>query len=522
MLSPEEKGYLLKNPDVFLTRYFPHVLGHPLEDFHIALIRAATEQTKSLVLYPAAHGKTTIVSTLLPIWGLCQDPNTRMCIIAKNDDDAKNIMNAIISELLGNDELIKDFGPFKAEDKEIPFGASKLTVAGRTRNHKSPTLAAFGSGSRGALGHRTDWTICDDIIHDQNSSSPENRGKILEWFNQGAQTQAEDPEDRLTVVGTLFHPEDLYSHLMALKSPETGKYIWHVEHYDAIASEEKKLTLWPKRWPWDRLMGEKAALGTLDFNKRFRNKAVDPDAMVFREEYIKGQYVKGIKYPGCLDENHIVGRVPMPNWPVYTGFDPAIGKYRTAKFCAHMTIALGSCSKPGHEQCIWVIDLERDQMSLPHQVEMIFDKHERYNAFVSMIEANSYQQGLLDELNRRGKESGAPIKTEPHYTTKQTKPDPELGVPAMSPHFENGLIHIPYGNPESMRKMQIFIDELVQYPGGNTTDTVMAFWFAWRKAKEGINRMRTANRLYDGPRREYWKQTIGPRRVLLNPYYQRD
>jgi predicted phage terminase large subunit-like protein len=185
-----------------------------------------------------------------------------------------------------------------------------------------------------------------------------------------------------------------------------------------------------------------------------------------------------------------------------------------------MTIALGSCEK--HEKCIWVIDLVRDQMTLPQQVELIMEKHEQYNAFVSMVEANSYQQGLLDEITRRGRESGRPIKLEPHYTNAQNKPDPELGIPSMSTYFENGLVHIPNGNPESMRKMQVFIDELVQYPNGNTKDTVMAFWFAYRKAREGLNTMRPANRLYQGTRREFWKQTIGPRRVLQNPYYIRD
>lgn len=520
MLTPETRAFLLENPDVFLTRYFPHVLGHPLEDFHLDLIKLATTCRKGLELFPAAHGKTTIVSTLLPIWGLCNDPNIRMCIIAKNDDDAKNIMNSIISELMGNELLIREFGPFKDERKEIPFGATKLTVAQRTVNHKSPTILAIGAGSRGALGHRTDWTICDDIIHDRNSNTPENRAGILEWFNQGPQTQAEDPDDRLTVVGTIFHPEDLYSHLMHLKNPETGDFIWEVQHKSAIVDERSKQTLWPARWSYERLMGEKASMGTIDFMKRYMNIAVDPSAMVFREEYIKGLYIDNIKYPGCLDETHIVGRVPQPNWPVFCGFDPAIGKARGHSYCAHVTLALGSCDK--HEKCLWLIDVERDQMNLPQQVELIFEKHEKYNAFVSMIETNAYQQGLLDEITRRGRDEGTPIKAEPHFTSAQTKPDPELGVPSMSTYFENGLVHIPYGNPESMRKMQMFIDEFVQYPNGRTQDIVMAFWFAYRKAKEGFNRMRPANRLYQGQQKDYWKKTIGPRRVLLNPYYLQD
>jgi phage terminase large subunit-like protein len=516
LLSDREREYLLARPDVFVSRYFSHRLGLPLESFHLALIEAAVSHPRSLILFPATHGKTTIVSTLLPVWALCADPNIRMALILKNDTDAKGVMQAIIAELLGNEELIRDFGPFQPQDRETPFGFEKLSVAKRTLRAKEPTIAAFGSGSRSALGHRTDWTICDDIIHDRNSATPEQRSKIKEWFNQGPETMGEEVDDRLTVVGTLFHPEDLYGDLINLYDPETGLPIYHVEHWDAIVDEEAHEVLWPARWPWKRLMAKKAGIGTLDFNKRYRNIAVDPSRMVFREEYIKGGYVGKIKYPGCLDRDYSVGDFD-PSWPRYAGFDPAIGTYRTAKFCAHLTIAVGTCSE--HERCYWVVDLVRDQMSLPQQVELILNQHERYENFISIVEANSYQAGLLDACQNKMKEAGVAHKIEPHYTGRTNKPDPELGVGAMSPVFENGMVHIPWGNPESMRKMEIFADELVQYPSGRTTDTVMAFWFAWRAAQHGVNRMRTFNRLHDGANKRFWEKT-SRRRTLKNPYFE--
>ena len=71
-----------------------------------------------------------------------------------------------------------------------------------------------------------------------------------------------------------------------------------------------------------------------------------------------------------------------------------------------------------------------------------------------------------------------------------------------------------------MRKMSVFVDELIQYPSGRTTDTVMAFWFAWRAAQEGQNRLGTANRLYKGAHKKFWEQAR-PRRMLKNPYYDK-
>ena len=157
-------------------------------------------------------------------------------------------------------------------------------------------------------------------------------------------------------------------------------------------------------------------------------------------------------------------------------------------------------------------------MSLIQQVEAILDQHETYGVLASKVEANSYQQGLLDAVKREMELAGKAFRIEPHFTTKQNKPDPELGVQRMSPYFENGQVHIPWADQASRRKMQPLVDELIMYPG-RTTDTVMAFWFAWRAAEEGHNTMRSYNRLKDGPRPSMLAPRIS-RRQVINPVYR--
>src|SRR5438128_5159964 len=105
-MSQEAKGRLLSDPDLFISHYFKHRIAK-LEDFHLRLISSATEEPRALILYPAAHGKTTLVSTLLPIWALCKDPNTRIGIIGKNDAEANNISLSIQAELASNVELMR-------------------------------------------------------------------------------------------------------------------------------------------------------------------------------------------------------------------------------------------------------------------------------------------------------------------------------------------------------------------------------------------------------------------------------
>lgn len=423
-------------------------------------------------------------------------------------------MRALQAELIDNPELIEDFGPFRDENDEVkPWALERLTVAKCNRRDPRATIEVFGSGGN-VLGKRADWVICDDVVTEKNSATPEQRQKMREWFNLAVETIPEYPESRLTVVGTLFDPQDLYHDIVDMRYPDTGEPIYRVQREDAIVDEEEHTTLWPKRWPWKRLMEQKAKMGTLDFNKRYRNIAVDKSRMVFKEEYVRGGWIGKEEYPGCLDEQYIVGEFE-PNWNRFAGFDPAVGLTRSAKFCAHCTIAVGSCKE--HEVCYWVVDLVRDQMALPRQADTILELHDRYDVSVSMVEANSYQGGLHQLIDERQNQRGIALRVEPHYTTRTNKPDPESGVQAMSPWFENGKVHIPWGNQESRRKMQQFVDELIQYPG-RTTDTVMAFWFAWRCAREQAPRFKSHNRLQKNA--PLWHRRLG-RRHVTNPYYDR-
>lgn len=514
--TSDPKQFLLDDPALFLLHYFPHRITE-FKDFHYELIETATIEPFSLVLFPAAHGKTTLISTLLPIWAFCKDPNIRIAIIAKNEDEAKNkIARVIIAELMGNKELIRDFGPFHAEDDpNKSWSLTNLTIAGRTAKLKEPTIACFGSGSKGTLGHRADWVICDDVVNEKNSSSPTQREGTKDWFETSVDTMKEFEDSRLTVVGTLFDPHDLYHDIMLYKEPDTGVPVYKVIRKDAIVDEEEHITLWPEKWPWKRLMQQKAK-GSLSFAKRFRNIAIDASRMVFKEVYIKGGWEGGEKYPGCLDEKYSFGQYDE-SWLKYAGFDPAIGSYRGHKFCAHIVLAMGTCVE--HERCLWVVDLLRDQMTLQQQVDAILGQHERYDLFSSMVEANSYQAGLLDAIKQRMNEQGLAYRIEPHFTTRVNKPDPELGVQSMAPWFENGWVHIPWADPASRSKMKQFVDELIMYPDARTTDTVMACWFAWRAAMESAPKYKSFNRLRS-PRMTKWGKTTS-RRTILNPYYQR-
>lgn len=512
----DHRDFLLDHPEAFLAHYFPHRLGDGLQPPHLRLIENALGHYKSLTLFPATFGKSTIGAELLPLWGLCRDPNIRIAVIGKNDSEVAGISRSMMAEMLDNDDLVKDFGPFR--DKEKPWGTERISVARRTRRGKSDTLAFFGSGAKTVLGYRTDWTVCDDVVTAENSATPELRAKLSGWFNKSVATGPESPtEGRLTVYGTRFHPDDLYAELEEKRSSRTGETIYSTRQEDAIVDEEAKVTLWPARWSWDALMDKRDEVGTVDFNKRYRNIAVDESRMLFREEYLKGGYgPTGELYPGCLDWDYSVGDYDE-GWSMVAGFDPAAAQKARSKFSAHIVIAFASC--PRHETCLWIIDLERRQLSVPQQRELVIQKHYEYGLYMSVFEANAYQSGLGEIIEEELERRGAVYNIVPHYTSNRNKPDPETGVGSMVPWFENGKVHIPWGNPESRRKMQWLLDDLIPYPGGRTTDCVMALWFAFRRAQEARPPASSFNRLSGHQSANPLLRRTGASRLVLNPAY---
>jgi hypothetical protein len=502
---------VLDNPEIFLLRYFGDKL-EGLKDFHLRLIQTALNEPRSLILYPAGHGKTTLVSTILPIYALCKDPTLRIAVIAKNEVDAKGIMRAIHAELLGNELLIRDFGHFKSDGDDRAWTLERIDIAQNPKVRKEGSIQMYGSKGN-VLGKRFDWVICDDVVTEKNSATPEQRTGMKEWFNLGVETMPEFPWSRLTVVGTLFDPEDLYYDLQELRMPITGENIYASQREDAIVSEEEKTTLWPERWTWDRLMAQKAKMGVIDFNKRYRNIAVDASRMIFKPEYIYGGYIGKDLYPGCLDHDFAVGD-RQDNWRVINGFDPAIGSSRQAKFSAHLVLGQGSCVQ--HERCYWVIDLTRSQLTQPQQIDLLIQKHEEYDSFATVIEINAYQKGLKETVEKRLEEVGLAYNILPHHTSRNTKPDPELGVAAMTRTVGQGLLHIPWADPYSREIMGQLVEELVEFPG-RTTDTVMALWFAWKAAQEQGPRYNSFNRL-DRPRPSVFRRSTS-RRIVNNPAY---
>lgn len=448
----------LKHPGLFGAHY----LNLEMQSFHVDMSAKMRDKDikRGLILAPADHGKSTICSNLVPVMEIAEDRNIRIAIISAAAALSETLGRGILGHLTTNQRLISDFGGFYSPN--VKWTTSEAIVAGRdnTRTLRDATLLLGGAGATW-FGRRADLIICDDMITLDNAATPELRNKMRQWFMEAVVNMLE-PDGRLWVIGTVQHHADLYAELK-------GKPEYTVVHYDAVQDEASEKTLWVSKWPWEKLMQRKGEIGSIAFDKRYRNISRDETQLVFAEKWLDGSDGHPAK---CYDPDHVIGE-PEPDWVLAQFVDPAIGKSAASKYFAKLVIGWDRTLRQMH-----IVDALRTRLSQPEQEKLIVADHHNYGLVATVIEANAYQAGLAQGVQQRALEQGFPITVLQHQTGKN-KIDPMVGIlQLLPPLVENGMVKLPRGNPRSVRLTSLITDELLPYPQGLTTDLVMCLWFA--------------------------------------------
>lgn len=118
--------------------------------------------------------------------------------------------------------------------------------SGTIKTTNGVKVDAVGSGKklRGRKNRswRPDLIVLDDIENDENVNTPEQRKKLLNWFNK-AVMKAGDTYTDIMYVGTILHYDSLLSN--TLKNPE-----FKSRKYRAVISYADNTQLWEQ---WEEL-----------------------------------------------------------------------------------------------------------------------------------------------------------------------------------------------------------------------------------------------------------------------------
>lgn len=536
------KKYLLEDFGAFFQFYS----GLNPAEFQPTVFEAMALEHRLVLYLPGTHGKSTTAKWYC-IWRIAQNPNIRIILGMKTDTEVSNYARSIRKELAGNHKLIRDFGPFVPKGRDVVWSNDAIEVFYRQITESQPTIEFTSSKAVDqVLGHRCDEYIWDDVVTPTTTNTQEQRDKQETSFNTGINTGPQylwdrnpewTPDGRLPfflnkpdhiywptdinlrpygrayimrkgmLMGTSFDPDDLLHRkgrepqdLYPGKLYKGNASGFKVLYYDCwLHTDKNELTdkpLFPSRWTKEELMAEEKSIGSIDFNKRYRNIAIDESMTVFRKIWLKGNVNDGGDFPGCMDRGRSWEDLPYytqesreVKWFITLGLDPSSGRKGDAfSWSAYVLLAMDLMAPEPRRR--YVLDIYRAQMGfqdiLSHlmdggtdavgaHIQGLWAKH-HYN--LAIVEQNAAQKWLLTDLRRKAFELNNPgVRIEGMETQAGNKWDPVAGVASMQSMIQDGLLSIPCRTPSDREKTLEFTNQLLSFPEG-ICDYAMALWFA--------------------------------------------
>ena len=475
----------------FRDKYFLTEQNIPYEtpEFQKRWIDAILETIKNgkrlMVLSPPRHGKTDLL-THFCVYMICKNPNMRIMWVGGNEDIAKNAVGSVLDHLENNEQLIQDYATYEGfrpmNKSGKSWSTSQFTVATRTVSGiKSPTLVAVGKGGK-ILSRDADLIISDDIEDHGSTVQPSARENTKNWWTTTLQSRKEE-HTGMVVIGSRQHPDDLYN---ALLNNDAWETIVERAHDLEVPLEDEtidhtKHMLWSgkrsHKWLLEQLAAAETTGGRNIFEMVYLNKAVPAGMELFGAEMIDS----------CLDRSRILGDVP-PHTALIAGLDPASTGYQAAVLWAYN-------QKTGQ---LWLVDLRNDLGGgISKALKVMQEWHEQYFLSHWIVEENGFQKAIGQDKEIKNWAGVNGVRIEGHQTYKN-KWDPVFGVTAMVPMYEQQKINLPWGNPQTQRKVNVLRQQLIYFSsasGTNSrsvnskTDLVMASWFPMKRVRQTVKLM---------------------------------
>jgi hypothetical protein len=270
-----------------------------LGSIHRDLIRWWTREgagTHQLTLLPRAHQKSMLVAYRVA-WVITRNPAISILYISSTANLAEKQLKAVKDVMTSKvynlywPEMIKP-----TEGKRESWSVTQISVdhpVRRAEGVRDPTVFTAGLTST-ITGMHCDIAVMDDAVVRENAYTEEGRTKVIEAYSLLSSIENTDAEE--WVVGTRYHPRDLYQNLMDMEEEiydDKGEIIGTLPVYEVFERQVEDRGdgtgefLWPRqrrddgRWFGfdDKQLARKRAqyLDKTQFRAQYYNNPNDPD-----------------------------------------------------------------------------------------------------------------------------------------------------------------------------------------------------------------------------------------------------
>ncbi|MGH7239502.1 MAG: hypothetical protein ACREHG_05485, partial [Candidatus Saccharimonadales bacterium] len=278
-------------------------LVHPkrlLGNIHREVISWWTRQdakNHQLLLLPRDHMKSALVAYRVA-WHLTKDPTLRVLYISSTSNLAtkqlkfvKDILTCDAYRLYWPDMVNKD------EQKREKWTEREISIDHPKRKEESirdPSIFTAGLTSN-IVGMHCDIAVLDDIVVQGNAYTDEGRTKVKDQYSLLSSVETVNAQE--WVVGTRYHPRDIYNDLVEMEVDECDEYgnvfrsepLFEVfERQVETAGDGTGEFLWPRQQRTDgkwfgfdqKILAEKKAqyLNKVHFRAQYYNDPHDIDS----------------------------------------------------------------------------------------------------------------------------------------------------------------------------------------------------------------------------------------------------
>ena len=463
------------------------------------------EEAKShqLTLLPRDHGKSAMIAYRVA-WMITRDPTIRVLYISATANLAQKQLSFIKNILTS--PVYRRYWPemvHEDEGKREKWTMTEIAVDHPKRKEegvRDPTI--FTGGLTTSLtGLHCDIAVLDDIVVYENAYTGEGREKVKSQYSLLSSIEGADARE--WVVGTRYHPKDLYSELLEMAEDiydDDGEIVGSEPIYEIFeravedAGDGTGEFLWPRQrradgkfFGFDRQVLAKKRAQYLDktqFRAQYYNDPSDPDNRPV--DYDKFQYYQ----KEFLTNTQGVWYYKDRKLNVFAAVDFAYSVRKKADYTAIVVIGVD------YENNVYVLDIDRFKTDkISEYYAHILDLLNRWDFRKLRAEVTAAQAAIVQELKDSYiKPNGLFLKIEENRPTRHQGTKEERIAAILEPRYDNlAIFHYRGGN------CQILEEELVTNnpPHDDVKDALAAcIETAVKPSSNALHRKTNSNVIY--------------------------
>ena len=436
------------------------VLGQCHEDVCNWWIRP-DNKSHQLLLFPRDHGKSRLIAYRVA-WELTKDPTLRILYISATANLAEKQLG-FIKGIITSD-IYRRYWPQHVhadEGKRSRWTTSEIALDHPLRkkeNVRDPSI--FTGGLTTSLtGMHCDIAVLDDVVVYENAYTGEGRNKVKSQYSLLSSIEGANAKE--WVVGTRYHPADLYNDLMQMTEDlydEDGNKIAEDNIYEVFERAVENMGdgagefLWPQQQRKDgkffgfnrQILAKKRGqyLDKSQFRAQYYNDPTDPDNVPVgsdKFQYFERKHLKQESGFWYYKENKL---------NVFAAVDFAFSLSKKADYTAIVVVGIDA------DNNIYVLDIDRFRTDrISDYFDHIFQLVSKWSFRKMRAEVSVAQQAIVRQLKELIKQHGLSLSVDEFRPNKHQGNKEERIAAVLEPRYDNLQIwHYRGGNVQTLEE----------------------------------------------------------------------